>query len=91
MTTLSVSDSRETVAEHLSTLREYAQRVLEKGEVLTESEEADKAHRMREMLSIGTSFKLTENEMVGLVLKDVHTRKPRCGCPICRERAARNG
>ena len=86
MTTLYVKTTKELVAEHLTTLKEYAKRVMLHDQPLTAAEQADKAKRMREFLAIGSSFRLTEHEMVGLLFKDLLSPRLRCGCYICRVR-----
>ena len=86
MTNLMSKDPKETVAEHIETLRAYAARVLTNGEQLTEEELADKADRLHELQTLCSSFDVTEKEMVTLVLRQTMREPKRCGCPTCRAR-----
>ena len=91
MTTLTVRDPKELVAEHLATIRGYAERVLTGRESLDASEEADADTRMAEFLAIGSSFRLTEREMVVLLYAGLFASPAtsRCGCPACTHRIRR--
>lgn len=86
MTNLITQDPRETVAEHIETLRGYAARVLTNGGELTDEEMADKTVRFRELVALCDSFNVTKKEMVCLVLKQIMREPKRCGCPTCRAR-----
>lgn len=91
MTTLTARDPKDLVAEHLAIIRGYAERMLEGRESLDASEEADADGRMAEFFAIGTSFKLTEREMVVLLFGGLFPAPPRsrCGCPTCSRRVRR--
>jgi hypothetical protein len=65
------TDHIEQFFHHLAALKQYAQRILVKGDTLTENEEADKSHRMTEFLQIGNSFDLSEKEMVTILYREV--------------------
>ena len=82
-------DPRELMSEHVATLRGYANRVLAQDGSLAPREQADSVRRMEEYLAIGSSFKLTEREMVSNLYRGLLSRKSGCGCPTCRTRVAR--
>ena len=85
MASLMLVDSRELMAEHQSALREYATRVVLRGETLAPHEEEDKARRMEEFRAIASSFELTGSDLVGMVFNGVLRERRGCGCPLCRE------
>ena len=91
MTMLIARDPKELVAEHLATIRGYAERVLIRGESLGASEEADVDSRVAELFAIGNSFRLTEREMVVLLYRGLlpSPTTSRCGCPSCIRRVNR--
>ena len=70
---LSVSPTQ-IIAQHLSTLREYARRVLVQGESLTLHEVEDKARRMEEFVALTTCYKCTAKEQVGLLYEGLFNR-----------------
>ena len=70
---LSLSPTK-IIAEHLSTLREYARRALVQGEPLTLPEVEDKARRMEEFVALTTCYKCTGKEQVGLLYKELLNR-----------------
>lgn len=82
-------DPKELMSEHVATLRGYANRVLAQDGSLAPGEQADRVRRMEEYLAIGSSFKLTEREMVSNLYRGILSRKSGCGCPTCRTRVAR--
>ena len=57
------------IAQHLSTLREYARRALVQGEPLTLHEVEDKARHMEEFVALTTCYKCTAKEQVDLLYK----------------------
>ena len=67
MTALTALDPKELGADHLATIRGYAERVLTRRESLDASEEAEVGSRVAEFFAIGNSFRLTEREMVVLL------------------------
>ena len=88
MTTETLKEARELVAEHVEVLRGYAQRVLMEGISLSTEEESDKEASVKEFLAMGSCLKLTGREMVALVYQDTLRPRRRCGCPKCRSRAS---
>lgn len=86
MTTLVAVSPRRLMEEHVLVLRECARRVLREGESLEESSEAECRRRMAEFLAIGASFRLTQKELVRLVLQGLFVQRFRCGCSVCRSR-----
>ena len=89
MTSLALQDPKSIVSDHLAVLRDYATRVLIQGESLTPTEEADRKIRMAEFRATGSSFKLTDHEMVVLLYRRLLTPKRGCGCYSCSRRIAR--
>ena len=86
MTFTASRDLKVTFTEYLESLRAYAKRVILRGDRLTDTEELDKKTRMDLLLAIGRSFKLTNKEMVALMLEGSQEGQRRCGCPSCRAR-----
>ena len=84
MTTGALVKPKELMAEHLAALRAHARRVVLQGEILQLVLADDKLRRMREFLAAGSSFKLTEKEMVALIFRGLFTAKLQCGCATCR-------
>ena len=70
------ADPKQLMAEHLSTLRQYAKRLLVQDDPLSSAEDADRASRMREYLAVGASFQLTEHEMVDHLSGITHIKPP---------------
>lgn len=89
MTSPTLNDSNEKVAEHLEVLRGYARKVLVDGEPLSHLEQVDKSVRLSEFVNLGISFKLTLKEMIALILKNVYHKPTRCGCHSCVSRETR--
>ena len=83
-------DLKVTFTEYLESLRAYAKRIILRGDALTEAEELDKKTRMNLLLAIGRSLKLTNKEMVALMLEGTREEPRRCGCPTCRARGESN-
>ncbi|MCI0440058.1 MAG: hypothetical protein L0177_13155 [Chloroflexi bacterium] len=71
MTAYSSTERIEQFFNHLSTLKDYAQRVIADGDVLDEEEEQDRAERMRQFMEIGGSFDLNEKEMVSIIYREL--------------------
>jgi hypothetical protein len=88
MTTATLREARELVAEHLEVLRAYAYRVLVQDQALSEGEQEDRKRRTGEFLAMGSCLKLTEREMVVLVYRDTLRTRRQCGCRTCRSRAS---
>ena len=71
MTTLVAVDPKELMKQHLAILRGHVRRALVEAQPLNPSEEVDRASRMEEFFALGSSFSLTEMEMVILLYKDL--------------------
>ena len=84
MATLAPRNPDEMMADDLSTLRAYAERVIVRGDDLTPDEEDDRESRFREFAEIGDSFRLTEREMVNMLLDGLFHKGPKCWCAECR-------
>jgi|ETNmetMinimDraft_2_1059921.scaffolds.fasta_scaffold113696_2 hypothetical protein len=80
---------KKEMALHCAALREYAGRVVARGEELTPCESDDQAERMREFLAMGSSFRLTYKEIVRLIYDGLFSEKRGCDCPGCAARKAR--
>lgn len=68
----------------LNILKEYAERVIVHGDVLTNSEEDDRKARFRNFAEIGDSFSLTERDMVSMLFEGLFHQGPKCWCAECR-------
>jgi hypothetical protein len=62
-----LANPTQVIAEHLSTLRIYARRVLVQGETLAPHEVEDKAWRLREFVALTSCYNCTEKEQAGLL------------------------
>ena len=71
MNTAPTANPTELMTQHFTILREYGRRVLMNEEELLPDEEQDKSVRMNEFIAIGTSYRCTEKEMVGLLYKGI--------------------
>ena len=58
------ADRKESTAQHLTALRDYATRILVNGDILTPREEEDRDLRMHQYLETLTSYRCTEKEAV---------------------------
>ena len=65
-----VQESMETMHSHISILRNYARLVIEQDGELTWAEEEEKAEHLRKYLSLGSSLKWSEKELVTLLLRE---------------------
>ena len=90
MTNLVITDPKESIAQDLSVLREYARKAVGHGEELAPSEAEDRARRMEEFLAVGSSFSLTYKEMVLQIYNELDPEKRECGCHSCRTRGSRS-
>ena len=61
------------IAEHVSALREYAQRELVQGDHLSFYEIEDKDRRIMEFVALTSCYKCTAKEQVGLVYQGLFT------------------
>ena len=86
MTSLALTDTKGLMAQHVASVKEYARRVVLQGESLALYEEDDRAYRMQEFVAAGSSFRLTEKEMVLLIYRGLFEVKRGCDCPTCRSR-----
>ena len=87
MKTLTLTEpsiAKEIIAQQLTTLREYASKIVLNDGHLTLGEAADQVARMRQFLAAGQSFDLTHKEMVRLLLEELFQKKPECGCHSCK-------
>ncbi len=80
------ADIQKTMEEHVASLRDYAKRVLVDDGDLAPDEAERKASRLRELVAIGSSFGLTESELVTLVYKDLFATRRTCDCRGCQAR-----
>jgi hypothetical protein len=88
MATLAPRNPEEMMAEDLSALRAYAERVVVRGDALSPHEEDDREIRFREFAEIGDSFQMTEREMVNMLFDGLFHKGPKCWCAECRHHAA---
>ena len=93
MTILTSRDPKALVAELLTVLREYAERVLLRNRPLDAPQQTDARGRMTELFAIGSSFKLTDRDMVVLVYAGLFPEpaRPSCGCAACQARHGNRG
>lgn len=84
MATLSPNNPGDVMENDLSFLREYAERVVVRGDVLTDEEDEDRETRFREFAEIGDSFSMTEREMVNMLFEGLFHKGPKCWCAECR-------
>ena len=71
MSSSTSTDRIEQFFHHLASLKVYAQRVLVDGDDLSGNESQDKKFRMTEFLDIGSSFDLSEKEMVMILYREL--------------------
>ena len=64
-----LTDPKERMGNHLTTLKKYADRVLAQGDYLKPWEEADKASRMEDFFDIGASLKCTHRDLVSIIIR----------------------
>lgn len=86
MTSSTVADPKLELIHHLHTIRDYAERMVINGEVLEPDEAAYQMACMRDYLTIGEEFGLTQKEMVVLVLVQDSPKERECGCHSCNAR-----
>ena len=75
----------EPISEQLQVLRNYARRVIVDSEILSTGEEAHRDAVFEKITELGGSFRMTEREIVSLVLRGVFLNAPPCWCSRCRE------
>ncbi len=88
MASLAVRDPNQLMDQHQKALRKYALRTVKSDEALPDYEEEDKTLRMREFLAIGSTFGLSDKEMVVQLFRGLFSFKRGCDCPGCRTRRA---
>ncbi len=86
MSSSTIADSKVELTHRIHTIRDYAKRMVIKGETLEPEEVADQMACMRDFLTMGEDFGLTQKEMVGLVLGRSSEKTPDCGCHSCNAR-----
>ena len=84
MPTIQPKNPEELLSDNLSALTSYAERIIVRGDDLTEDEEIDKEFRFREFAEIGDSFNLSERDMVTMMFEGIFHQGPRCDCAECR-------
>ena len=81
-----IADPKLELIHQIDAIRDYAKRMVLKGETLSIDEAADLESLMRDFMSIGGDYGLTSKEMVGLVLNQSPKVKRECGCHSCNAR-----
>ena len=71
LTNLREDVKRVIISKHVSVLRSYAKRTLMNGESLDADEERDRRIRVRELLTLGNSLKLTDCQIVTLLYREL--------------------
>ena len=84
MPTIQPKNPEELLSDNLLALRSYAERIIVRGDDLTDDEEIDKEFRFREFAEIGDSFNLSERDMVTMMFEGIFHQGPRCDCAECR-------
>ena len=84
MPTIPPKNPEELLSEDLSALKSYAERIIVKGDALTDDEENDREFRFREFAEIGDSFNLSERDMVTMMFEGIFHKGPKCDCAECR-------
>ena len=85
MTTLTLQEPKELMAEHREALTVYARRVF-KGEALTAAEEADRARRVEEFFAVGATLGCTGRELTAVLFNELFQTRQTCVCFNCRTR-----
>ncbi len=65
------TDYADLFFEHLTALREYAERIFIQGDVLDPDEDADRAARAMAFLNVGRKCEFTEHQLVFLVFDEL--------------------
>ena len=84
MPTIQPKNPEELLSDNLLALKSYAERIIVRGDDLTEDEEIDKEFRFREFAEIGDSFNLSERDMVTMMFEGIFHQGPKCDCAECR-------
>ncbi len=73
------------LAGHLSVLRGYARRAIIEERTLTDAQQLEKEQRFEKFVELGGFYRMTEREMVSLLLRGVVNDSTKCWCCKCRE------
>lgn len=65
------TDYADLFFEHLTALREYAERIFIQGDILDPDEDADRAEHARAYLNVGLKCEFTEHQLVFLVFDEL--------------------
>ena len=84
MPTIPHNNPEDLLSDDLSALKSYAERIIVRGDILTEDEEDDREFRFREFAEIGDSFNLSERDMVTMMFEGIFHPGPKCDCAECR-------
>ena len=84
MPTIQPKNPEELLSDNLLALKSYAERIIVRGDNLTDDEEIDKEFRFREFAEIGDSFNLSERDMVTMMFEGIFHQGQRCDCAECR-------
>ena len=71
LTNLREDVKRVIISQHVSVLRSYARKTLIDDESLDSEEEKDRKIRVRELLTLGNSLKLTDSQIVTLLYREL--------------------
>ncbi len=81
-----LADPKQELIHQIDAIRDYAKRMVTQGETLEPEEAVVQMACMRDFLTMGGDYGLTQKEMVGLVLGQTSQKRPECGCHSCRAR-----
>ena len=73
------------LASHLSVLRSYARLAIIEERTLTDVQELEKERRFKKFVELGGFYRMSEREMVSLLLRGVVNDSSKCWCARCRE------
>ena len=73
------------LASHLSVLRSYARLAIIEERTLTDTQELEKERRFEKFVELGGYYRMSEREMVSLLLRGVVNDSTKCWCSRCRE------
>ena len=66
-------------------LRSYARLAIIEERTLTDAQELEKEQRFKKFVELGGFYRMSEREMVSLLLRGVVNDSPKCWCARCRE------
>ena len=84
MGTAASRNADDLMGQDLNILKEYAERVIVHGDVLSATEEDDRETRFRNFAETGDSFSLTERDMVSMLFDSLFHKGHKCWCAECR-------